>query len=59
MDDVIGIGLVFPGTGAEEGVGYVSADLSRLGMTPEDLEVSEDGDPDADESSAVEGGAAS
>jgi hypothetical protein len=54
LDDVIGVGLVFPGTGDEEAVEYLSADLSRLGLTPDEVEVSEDEDPDAEESGATQ-----
>src|SRR5262249_21940398 len=47
-DDVIGVALVFPGLGDEEAVTYMSADLSRLGMTAEDIEEVEEEDPEAE-----------
>jgi hypothetical protein len=53
VDDMIGVGLVFPGTGAEDAVEYMSADLSKLGLTVDDVEISEDEDPDADELEAA------
>jgi hypothetical protein len=48
VDDVIGVGLVFPGTGDEEAITYMSADLSRLGMSAEDIEQPEQEDPEAE-----------
>jgi hypothetical protein len=45
-EDVIGLALVFPGTGNEDSVTYMSADLSRLGMTADDIEQAEDEDPE-------------
>jgi len=48
VDDVMGAGIVFPGSGAEEAVTYMSADLARLGMSPDDLEQPEDEDPEAE-----------
>jgi hypothetical protein len=48
-DDVIGVGLVFPGGGDEQAVSYMSADLSRLGLTKDDLEEPEDEDPESDD----------
>jgi hypothetical protein len=51
--DVIGVGLVFPGGGDEEAVGYLSADLSRLGLTPDDLERAEEEDPESDDDVAA------
>jgi hypothetical protein len=46
VEDVIGLGLVFPGSGAETAVEYMSADLSRLGLKPDEVERPEDEDPD-------------
>jgi Z1 domain len=46
VEDVIGVGLVFPGGGAEAAVEYMSADLSRLGLKPDEVEQSVDEDPD-------------
>jgi hypothetical protein len=46
VEDVIGVGLVFPGNGAETPVEYMSADLTRLGLRPDDVEQPEDEDPD-------------
>lgn len=51
--DVIGAALVFPGTGGEAAVEYVSADLSRLGLTEDDIEVPDD-DEDPEEEEAGE-----
>jgi hypothetical protein len=45
-DDVIGAAVVFPGTGSEEAVKYISADLARLGMSEDEVEESENEDPD-------------
>jgi hypothetical protein len=47
-DDVVGLGMVFPGTGAEEPVTYMSADLSRLGMSADEIEQPEEEDPEAE-----------
>lgn len=47
VDDVIGLGMVFPGL---EGIGeveYMSADLARLGLTADDIESDSEEDPDA------------
>jgi hypothetical protein len=52
-DDVIGVALVFPGGGAEAAVEYVSADLSRLGMSKADIEEPDDEDPEKEEIEAV------
>jgi len=38
--------MVFPGSGAEEPVEYMSADLGRLGLTQAEVEHPEDEDPD-------------
>jgi hypothetical protein len=47
LDDVIGIGLVFPsGLPGDSAVSYKSADLSRLGLTEADVEEGIDEDPD-------------
>jgi hypothetical protein len=46
VGDVIGLGLVFPGNGAEAAVEYMSADLSRLGLKPDEVERPVDEDPD-------------
>lgn len=46
--DVIGMALVFPGRGDEEAVTYMSADLSRLGMSADDVEEPEEEDPEAE-----------
>jgi len=51
--DVIGVGLVFPGGGDEQAVTYMSADLSRLGLTKDDLEEPEDEDPESDDALAA------
>ena len=51
--DVIGVGLVFPGGGDEQAVTYMSADLSRLGMSKDDLEEPQNEDPDSDDALAA------
>jgi hypothetical protein len=43
--DVIGVGLVFPS--------YMSADLTRLGLEPDEIEQPEAEDPDADDAEAA------
>jgi hypothetical protein len=52
-NDVIGVGLVFPWGGDEQAVTYMSADLSRLGLTSDDLEEPEDEDPESDDALAA------
>jgi hypothetical protein len=49
VNEAIGVGLVFPGSGDEKAVTYMSADLSRLGLTKDDLEEPEDEDPESDD----------
>ena len=46
VEDVIGVGLVFPGNGAEAPVEYMSADLARLGLRADEVEQPENEDPD-------------
>jgi hypothetical protein len=48
VGDVIGIGLVFPGVEGIGEVGYMSADLGRLGLSETDIEKDPEEDPDAD-----------
>jgi len=54
VDDVIGVAVVFPGAGDEAAVRYISADLTRLGLTEGDIEEPDDNeDPEADEAEAA------
>jgi Z1 domain len=46
VEEVIGVGLVFPGNGAEAPVEYMSADLARLGLRPDQVEQPQNEDPD-------------